>query len=407
MKNNVLLTFCGDIMCLREQISAVTHGRQTYNDMFSCVRPLLDRSDYVVGNFETPLAGATCGFASGQMSFNAPDGFLEAVQWAGFDFLTLANNHCMDRGIVGLERTIRQIRLAGLGTTGAYLTREESEQICVKVIGEIRFAFVSCTYAFNQSPDILGKDDDWRIDLLTGLSIGGVPKRDTLRSRLARVQPRLLVALRRAWAEVYKGRHQSYAADTIYPKRIGTLKDEIYRERIYRKIQAVKKVADVVIVLPHIGGQYNPAPGEFQKKTMHWMSESGADLIVANHAHVPLRCERFPSGAIGAYALGNFCFTPGVGYYLPGALAEYSVALHVKFIKDEIGVRLGPVTFSVLKSVSNGYGGAVVVPVPQLLSETHDLFARERLILENEAVVNRFRGGSSTVAVAEEYTFND
>ena len=43
---------------------------------------------------------------------------------------------------------------------------------------------------------------------------------------------------------------------------------------------------------------------------MQWMSQTGADVIVANHAHTPLRCERLNNGCIGAYALGNFCFTP-------------------------------------------------------------------------------------------------
>lgn len=409
-KDEVTLTFTGDIMCLPQQISSVEKscGTRSYGDMFSQVSSLWRDSDYVVGNLETPVAGPEMRYASASMSFNAPDAFLEAVRASGVDFVSLANNHCMDRGINGLERTIRKVKSSGLDFTGAYLTEKDSDRVFVKEIKGIRFAFISCTYAFNRSLESVQRlrDEQWRVDVLTALSFDGAPIPGAIRRFLSKAEPRFSKAIRRALREEYSGgRKACYQADAIYPRRIGKEVDRQYEERIRDKIIQAKKTADFVICLPHIGGQYNPAPGEYQKYTMKWMSDCGADLVIANHAHTPLRCERFSNGVLGAYALGNFCFTPGVGFYEPEHLAEYSVLLNVTVDRMEGRVCYKRANFSVLKSVPDGHGGAIVNPIPKLYSQTQNLFEREKLVLENEAVVNRFSGGSLSVGINDSYVY--
>lgn len=407
--NKVTLTFTGDVMCLREQIHSVdcSHGTRSYSDIFAHASRLWKDSDYVVGNLETPVAGACLGYASRAMSFNAPDEFLDAVRKSGIDFVSLANNHCMDRGIRGLETTVRKVRAAGIDMTGAYLSQDESHDVFVKEIKGIRFAIIGCTYAFNRGPEDVERlrDEDWRVDVLTALSFDGAPLPSAWRRLVSGLEPHVLKTIRRAVHEEYSGRRPTYLSDAIYPKRIGKAVDEKYERRILDKIARARQLADFVICLPHIGGQYNPAPGEYQKRTMKLFADCGVDLIVANHAHTPLRCEVFPCGRLGAYALGNFCFTPGVGYYESETLADYSVLLNVTVEKCVKGAAIVGADFSVLKSLPDGNGGALVMPVSELHARERNLFARERLAIENEVAVNRFRGGAETVGVQEKYEY--
>ena len=114
--------------------------------------------------------------------------------------------------------------------------------------------------------------------------------------------------------------------------------------RVLEKIKSARKMADVVVVLPHIGGQYNSEPGEWQLLVTDALIDAGADLVIANHAHTPLRAEH-RGGAFVAHALGNFCFTPQVGFYNDSCQADYSIVLNCFF--DRGTKKLDRKTFSI------------------------------------------------------------
>ena len=124
------------------------------------------------------------------------------------------------------------------------------------------------------------------------------------------------------------------------------------------KIREAKKKADVVIVLPHIGGQYNSEPGKWQLLATDAFIEADADLVIANHAHTPLRAEHRGESFV-TYALGNFCFTPGVGFYNDSCQADYSITLNCVF--DAKYKKLVRKSFVVLKTVTREDGVSVVV----------------------------------------------
>ena len=67
----------------------------------------------------------------------------------GFDLLTTANNHCLDRGKEGLFRTIETLRAAGLAQTGTYLREDERDAPCIMTAGGITFGFVAMTESVN------------------------------------------------------------------------------------------------------------------------------------------------------------------------------------------------------------------------------------------------------------------
>ena len=143
------LTFIGDIMCKREQLSAIKRTGRKFDDMFVGIGELLSDSDYVIGNLETPLAGESARYSYKPAEFNAPDEFAYALKKIGVDFVTTANNHCLDRGVAGLERTLNVLDEAGLRHTGTYRGMSEADQISVVELGGVRIAFVASTYGTN------------------------------------------------------------------------------------------------------------------------------------------------------------------------------------------------------------------------------------------------------------------
>lgn len=106
------LTFTGDILIYESQDKScrLSDGKYDYKSIFEQVKPLLDSSDYVVGSFETTTAGKNVRYTHEPTSFNTPDGILSALKWSGFDLLTTANNHCLDRGLKDISEPLKRLK---------------------------------------------------------------------------------------------------------------------------------------------------------------------------------------------------------------------------------------------------------------------------------------------------------
>lgn len=410
MKNCVRLTFVGDIMCQKEQSLAALarHGTYRYDEAFAPIRCLFEKSDYVIGNLETPLASEKHGYSTESFRFNTPESFLEALKWAGVNFVSTANNHILDRGLEGLVQTLRCLDRKGIDHSGSYLNPEDSEKIFIKDFGGFKLALLSFTYGTNSEfyGDPLSEDEQWRVDLLRKQPVlkasrTGSP---TLKSLLQRWLPlRVKMALSALGGKAQR-RVPEFIADNVHPTEIDSQANAPFIERARTKILRAKELADVVIILPHIGGQYNPAPGEYSKWTMQWIAGLGVDAIVANHPHVPLRYEHFPSGALGAYSLGNFCFNPSDGCLVPGQFADYGIVLHLEVSKDTR--KISGISFQIVKTIVESDGFAVVHPLSDLIRSETDLLKQQKLVIENEVLINRFSGGSVTVIPQDEYSFS-
>ena len=118
----VNLTFTGDLMVHNYQYEAAydsTKDEYDFSNNFTYVKKYLESADYTIGNLETTLAGRERGI-SGYPTFNSPDSFASEIKAAGYDLLTTANNHCVDKGVQGLERTIDVLNDLGFDQIGTY-----------------------------------------------------------------------------------------------------------------------------------------------------------------------------------------------------------------------------------------------------------------------------------------------
>ena len=192
------------------------------------------------------------GFFSDFPLFSAPDEFGYALRDAGFDLLSTANNHSLDQGVEGLIGNLNFLEELGIGTFGTYRSREERDTILIREAGGIRFAFLS--YTFGTNSQMIPGGRDYLINLLHA---------DLIRADIARA----------------------------------------------------REQADFVIIMPHMGNEYELfVRQEFQDWAM-LMLEAGADIVVAGHPHVvqPMGFVQITDTETNenrrgfiAYCLGNF-----------------------------------------------------------------------------------------------------
>jgi poly-gamma-glutamate synthesis protein (capsule biosynthesis protein) len=146
----ISLMFAGDIMQHETQLKAARteEGTYSFKENYRYIRSTIEASDIAIGNLETPIGKH--GF-SGYPSFCAPDSFLYAAAYAGFDVLLLANNHCLDKGKATAMHTLEMMDSLGVEYCGVYrneLERRERYPLIIDKKG-VRIALLNYTYSTN------------------------------------------------------------------------------------------------------------------------------------------------------------------------------------------------------------------------------------------------------------------
>lgn len=258
----------GDLMVHTPQLtSARVADGYDFEPCFAPVAPRITAADLAIGNLETTLAGADRGY-TGYPMFNSPDSFAAALVKSGFDVLTTANNHTLDRGPAGLARTLDVLDELGAQHTGTARTAEEAERTLVAEVNGVKVAILAYTYGMNgfTAPS----DKKWMVDVIdTGRMIADV-------KRARELEP------------------------------------------------------DLVIVSIHNGVEYQRQPSEAQKAVETAMIEAGADVVLGSHPHViqPMRTVEATredgSARTGfiIHSLGNFVSNQRERYRNTGLLLE-------------------------------------------------------------------------------------
>ena len=164
LNGGLRISATGDIL-IHQALYRSVIGPQSFKVLWADVIPVLQDSDLTVGNLEGPVApGLTSGgrpaidpgfvydgkvYSGTNMIFNYHPQLIADVKASGFGLVTTANNHALDRGGIGIDRTIENLRAAGLPFVG---TRERvSNEDFEKVIrvGSSRLGVVSCSEMTN------------------------------------------------------------------------------------------------------------------------------------------------------------------------------------------------------------------------------------------------------------------
>ena len=270
------LATTGDIMCHNTNfLDAYNSSTKSYDFSyyFTDIKQYLQEADITVGNLETTLSGAKRGY-SGYPTFNTPEILAKNLKSAGFNVVSTANNHCMDKGYSGIESTIKFLDEADLAHTGTFKSKKDQETILIKNVKGVNIAFLSFTYGTNGIP---------------------VPK------------------------------DKSYAVNLID------------KSLIKSQIELAKKEnPDLICVSMHWGIEYQTKANKEQEKLADFLFENGVDIILGNHSHVPQQMEKreiklddgTTKDGFVIYSLGNFMANQNKQYTNDSAILKLEITKH-------------------------------------------------------------------------------
>lgn len=403
----IRLTFTGDIMSSQTQNEAVfqKYGEYNYSDVFYNLKEYFKHSDFLCGNLETPLGFDD--YTTEPASFNTPIDFAKSLKEVGFDMLTTANNHVMDRGKSGLIKTINALDDIGIEHTGTYLTVDENNKIVVKDFNGCKIAYLSFTYGTNSEyhQNILKDDDCYMIDMLRRQALP-ITEENNTKQKVKRIIKTLIPNFVYQQYLKVRGVNQNYMGqlDNVEKTEISNKDNDKYLYRCIEKVKKAKDISDIVIVCCHAGGQYNNTIGAYTTYIFEKIAEAGADIIVGNHPHCILpydydklrKCMKF-------YSLGNFSFTPGGRFYVDNVYSDFSILLNV--CVDTENKRISHYTFSVLHVNTTIEGISQTNLFYNEYITERDKNIRSEMISKNYEVIKRFLKKEINT-MQKEYTIN-
>lgn len=133
-------------------------GTYDFHDNFEYVKPWLKQADLVLGDFEGTVNKDH--YLAGYPLFNAPGEVMDAIKDAGYQVLDLAHNHILDSQIEGVVSTADAIEKAGMTPVGVY-THESRDKapLVIKEVNGIKVAILAYSYGFNGIEQSISQED--------------------------------------------------------------------------------------------------------------------------------------------------------------------------------------------------------------------------------------------------------
>lgn len=377
----IKLTFLGDAMCDKPMADRLTHYQNAQGDgydftkAFLHMKKLLEKSDYVMANLETPISQNKEMLTNKRWEFCTDISYAKALKENGIDYVATANNHCLDRGLDGIKTTIACLDALGLAHSGTYLPGVSRKPLIIEC-GTLKLGILSYTYGTNAvtNKQYLPLSCHRSVDLL-----------QEQEGKLMPLDPLHWYLCRRPGGKVQNFRNRMVYK--IWPQNATREWFEWETWNGYRKHLLAKDIrwlkrhgADKIAIFLHIGGQYNLKPNSFTLKMTGWLEKKHIDFIIANHEHVIHGC-KFENNQLTTYALGNFLGSAGTLESPTDRYSEYSIAAHCYI--DSKTKETQKVTYSVLKTVLTDDERLTVWPVYDLLSS---LSEEERLRITQDAL---------------------
>ena len=221
---------------------AKTNDGYDFKPMLERIKPIASKYDLEYYNQETILGGEELGL-SNYPRFNSPYEVGDAFIDAGFNLVSLATNHTMDKGEQGVLNSLAYWnKQKNVLTSGSYSSFEDRDKKIIKEINGIKYAFFSYTTWTNGLSTPTGKE----------------------------------------------------------------YLNNVYNEELVKAdIERVKEEADVIIVAMHWGTEYSTGISDTQVEIANYLANLGVDIIIGSHPHVVEPIE-FIGKTMVIYSLGNF-----------------------------------------------------------------------------------------------------
>lgn len=220
---------------------AYKNGTYDFSSQLELIKPIIQKYDLAFYNQESILGGAELGL-SDYPTFNSPKEFGDAMIDAGFNLVSLANNHTMDRGEKAVLSSCDYWKTKDVLTAGSYSNADEANEIKIKEKNGIKYTLLAYTYGTN------------------GINV---------------------------------------------PKGKEYLVNIYSDEKAKADIEKVRDKVDLLMVSMHWGTEYKTEPTETQKKQAEYLASLGVDIIIGTHPHI-IEPITYINDTLVIYSLGNF-----------------------------------------------------------------------------------------------------
>ena len=232
-------------------------GSYDFKSMYSYIKDIVKNYDLAYYNQETILGGSEIGVSS-YPAFNSPYEVGDATIDTGFNLVSLATNHTLDRGEKAIINSLNYWNnKSNVLTSGSYLSNDDRNKVNIKEVNNITYTMLNYTYGTNGIKVPEGKEYLVNIWPCTGNN----PDNDT--------------------------KYQEYK--------------EVVKEDILR----VRDKVDLLIVAMHFGVEYTHVPTNYQIDMAEFLSSLGVDIIIGTHPHVIMPIT-YINDTLVIYSLGNF-----------------------------------------------------------------------------------------------------
>lgn len=260
-------------------------GSYGFDHLFAPIAEEARAADLALISQETILGGTELGL-SGYPNFNGPTEIGDAEVAAGFDVMLKATNHVLDKGERGIENELAF--WAGshpeIAVVGMGTTQESYDDIYVYEQDGLSVALLSYTYDTNGIP--FPEGNPWATHLL----------------------------------------------------------DYDHEAEVRSDIARARELADLVIVWPHWGTEYQPEPDGLQSHFAEVFTEEGVDVVIGSHPHTigPVEVREREDGhrTLVFYSLGNF-----MSNQIEGVMTSVGAMVRLTLVKDADGAHVGEWVF--------------------------------------------------------------
>ena len=305
------LIMAGD-MLVHDKIYNEARKNANYNGydfkpMLTYIKDIVKDYDLAYYNEEVILGGSSIGLSS-YPAFNSPyEVGLDMID-TGFNMVSLATNHTLDRGIKAIENSLDFWNSTDVYTAGSYKTMEERNNIKIKEKNNITYAMLNYTYGTN-----------------------GIKRPNGYESYV------------NIWDMSNKNSYEEY------------------KNVVKQDIENIRNKVDVLIVAMHFGEEYNFNTTWYQEDSSNFLSSLGVDIIIGTHSHV-LGPIKWINNTLVIYSLGNFLSAHEV-VNISNRIGLLSSIDIVKEVKDNnTTIKLENLNNDLIYTYHNNYKDFKVIP---------------------------------------------
>lgn len=290
-----------------------------FKPMITMIKDKVKGYDLAYYNQETILGGSEIGL-SDYPTFNSPYEAGDAMLDAGFNIVSLATNHTIDRGEKAVLNSCEYWETkSDVLTAGSYCSEEDRNEVKVMEKNNITYTMLNYTYGTNGIAIPNGKDylvNVWPMDYNADYGVGY----------------------------------------------------EAFKETVKEDIERVRDKVDVLIVAMHWGVEYTHTPTKYQKDAAEFLASLGVDIVIGTHPHVVQPVE-WIDDTIVFYSLGNFISAQEQSdnyNKMVGLMSSLDITKTVK--GDDVDIKIDNINNELIFTYYQGYRNFKVIPFSEINS---------------------------------------